>query len=166
MLLVQIISIFIGQLSRFIFLKINIFLTSIIQEGIFFLQALSFIRKAGKVAFLLPSQQKVMPAQYSSLLLLFIFQSIPSSYIALRVFSKACHTLCHAFVSRHSSSLCTVGSFVLFARSSLLSLQQPPVQPLLQLGSPALSLRLRVCHNFCISQLPNLNAKKLRQTLV
>jgi hypothetical protein len=26
-----------------------------------------------------------MPAQYSSLLLLFIFQSLPSSYIALRV---------------------------------------------------------------------------------
>jgi len=30
-----------------IFLQNNVFLTSIIQEGIFFLQALSFIRKAG-----------------------------------------------------------------------------------------------------------------------
>lgn len=131
MLLVQIKSTFKVWLSIFIFLQTNIFLTSVIQEGIFFLQVLSFIRKAGKVAFLLPSQQKVMPAQYSSLVLLFVFQSLPSSYIALRVFSKACHALCRAFVSRHSSSLCTVGSFVLFARSSLLSLQQPPVQPLL-----------------------------------
>jgi hypothetical protein len=64
------------------FSKNNIFLTSIIQEVIFFLQALSSIRKAGKVAFLPPSQQKVMPAQYSSLVLLFVFQSYPSSYIA------------------------------------------------------------------------------------
>ena len=131
MLLVQFKSILIGRLSRFIFLQNSNFLTSIFLEGIFFLQALSFIRKAGKVAFLLPSQQKVMPAQYSSLVFLFVFQSLPSSYIALRVFTKGCHALCNAFVSRHSSSLCTVGSFVLFARSSLLSLQQPPVQPLL-----------------------------------
>lgn len=64
----------------------NVFLTSIFLEGIFFLQALSSIRKAGKVAFLLPCQQKVMPAQYSSLVLLFVFQSLPSSYFALRVF--------------------------------------------------------------------------------
>jgi hypothetical protein len=64
------------------FLQNNVFLNSIILEGIFFLQALSFIQKAGKVAFLLPCQQKVMPAQYSSLVLLFVFQSLPSSYIA------------------------------------------------------------------------------------
>ena len=35
------------------------------------------------MAFLPPSQQKVMPAQYSSLVFLLNFQSLPSSYIAL-----------------------------------------------------------------------------------
>jgi hypothetical protein len=69
-----------------IFLQINISLTSIILEGIFFLQALTFIRKAGKVAFLPPSQQKVMPAHTAAWYFYLFFKVYQAAILPSRFF--------------------------------------------------------------------------------
>lgn len=108
--------------------------------------------------------------------------------ICLRFFinKKSCHSFCVGYVSRHCSLLCPVSSFIHFASLRFraftsythLSLHFSYIHfsTLQSIGcyslcSPALSLRLRGCHGFCLHCLHSIppllyKNKNTRQPLV